>query len=51
MNKKYVHIASGFLTMAGLTILGLTAMMSLPEVDPKQHECMEVLADDYEGVA
>jgi len=40
MTKKYVHIASGLLTMAGLTVLGLTAMMSLPQVDDKQHECM-----------
>jgi N-acetylmuramoyl-L-alanine amidase len=38
--KKFVTIASGLITMSTLTILGLTAMMTLPEVDPKQHECM-----------
>ena len=40
MNNKYVHIASGILTMATITAIGLVAMMSLPEVDPKQHKCM-----------
>lgn len=40
MKKRLVNITSGILTMAGLTVLGLTAMMSLPTVDAKQHECM-----------
>jgi len=38
--KYFIGITSGLLTMSTLTILGLTAMMSLPELDVKQHECL-----------
>jgi N-acetylmuramoyl-L-alanine amidase len=38
--SRIVNITSGFLTMGLLTAIGLTAMMSAPEVDPKQHECL-----------
>ena len=38
--KRIVTIASGMLTMAGLGTLVIASMMSLPELDPKEHECL-----------
>ena len=38
--KRIVTIASGMLTMAGLGALVVASMMSLPELDPKEHECL-----------
>jgi|TARA_Y100000015_G_scaffold42000_1_gene48842 spore germination cell wall hydrolase CwlJ-like protein len=38
--KFWIALGSGLLTMAGVTMVALTAMMSMPTVDPQQHECL-----------
>ena len=40
MSSKYVHILSGLLTMSLFVTIGIAAMMSAPEIDPKQHNCL-----------